>query len=306
MTLAFVFSGQGAQYEKMGSTLYEKYPQVKEIYDRAKDLLGYDILSLTQEQLNQTYYTQPAIFTMSVAITHLFSSHGIQPNIVAGLSLGEYSALVCANTLSFEKALLLLQKRAQFMEQVSQQTVSKMLAVMNMPREELEALCKQVCDTSTYYVAPANYNMPGQIVISGEEKGILLMEQLLTERGMKYLPLSVSGAFHTKLMHEASVLLRPFLEKEVFHEPIIPVICNTYAKDIRSFSIPDVLTKQIENPVYFQDSIQEMIRLGATTFVEIGPKKILSKFIKKIDKNVHVMNVEDVLSFEHAIHALEE
>lgn len=293
MTVAFVFSGQGAQYEGMCEDLYDAYPCVKQVYQQAETLLGYDVLTLSQEKLDRTYYTQVAILTMSTAIARVLDEQGIRPEVVAGLSLGEYSALVCAQSLSFETALLLLQKRGQFMEEASQSVSSKMLAVLTEDRELVETVC-QLVQEQGHYVAPANYNTTGQIVIAGVVEAIDIAHQLLTEKGVKRcIPLVVSGAFHTKLMHDAAEKLVPFIKTVDFERPQFPVISNTYARDMRDMDISQVLIEQIENPVLFEDSIKEMIRLGVDTFVEIGPKKVLSAFIKKVDKSVTTYHVEN-------------
>lgn len=305
MTVGFLFSGQGVQYEGMGVELANTYPIVKETYLKASQQLGYDVLSLTQDQLNQTRYTQVAIFTMSMAIAKLLEQHHINAKMNAGLSLGEYGALVNANVLSFEDGLKLLEKRALFMEEACDENVSGMLAVMNTPKEVVLEVCQLVSDDNEQ-VYPANYNMPGQIVISGHKGAVDKAKDLFVLKGYKKcMPLVVSGAFHTPLMSSAKEKLTPFLEKQVFKPSEKAVIGNLTAQNIsQRDDLSHVLGEQIISPVRFEESIQEMITQGVTTFIEIGPKKVLSKFVQKIDTTVKTYHVEDVQTFKTLLDTL--
>lgn len=305
MTIGFLFSGQGAQYEGMGQQLAQTYPSVAALYDKAKDLLGYDLLTLNQDELNQTAYTQVAIFTLSHAVSTLLKENGVMPSCAAGLSLGEYSALVCAEALTFEEALLLLKQRGELMAQASQSQASKMLAVMNVPRETVEDICATL-RSNGHAIWPANYNMTGQIVVAGSVEGIDVLQETLVSAGFKKnIPLAVSGAFHTALMASAAEQMAPLLEKTSFKPLTIPVIGNTYAKDLSGMNLSDVLVKQIVSPVYFEDSLLEMQRLGVNTFIELGPKKVLSTFVKKTVADAVVYNVEDVETLTHCVNNIE-
>lgn len=298
MTVGFLFSGQGAQYEGMCVELANTYPIIQETYNQAAKQLGYDVLMLTQEQLNQTRYTQVAIFTMSIAISRLLEQHHITSKVSAGLSLGEYSALVNADVLSFEDGLNLLEKRALFMEEACGENVSGMLAVMNTPKEVILEVCQLASDVNEQ-VYPANYNMPDQIVISGHKKAVDTAKELLIEKGYKKcLPLVVSGAFHTPLMNSAKDKLIPFLKEQLFQKGKKAVIGNLTAQNISERTdLSSVLAEQIVSPVRFEESVREMINSGVDTFVEIGPKKVLSKFVQKIDATVKTYHVEDVATF---------
>lgn len=305
MTIGFLFSGQGAQYQGMGTELANVYPIVKETYNKASKQLGYDVLSLSQEQLNQTRYTQVAIFTMSTAIAKLLEQHHIKSTVNTGLSLGEYSALVNANVLTFEEGLRLLEKRALFMEEACSENVSGMLAVMNTPKEVVLEVCQEA-SVDAQHVYPANYNMPGQIVISGHKDAVDKAKVLFVEMGYKKcIPLVVSGAFHTPLMGSAKEKLMPFLQQQIFQKGKKTVIGNLTAKNISERTdLAHVLAEQIVSPVRFEESIQEMIQQGVTTFIEIGPKKVLSKFVQKIDTSVKTYHVEDVATFNDVKDAL--
>ena len=309
MKKAFVFSGQGAQYVGMLKELASAYPVVDQTIQEASQLLGYDIgelLFYDEVKLNQTQFTQPAIFTMEVAILRLLDSLGVTPDVTAGLSLGEYSALVAAKVLNFDEALLLLEKRALFMQEASMTVSSKMYAVLSEDRTLVEQVCHQL-QNQHLYVAPANYNMPGQIVIAGKTEACDMAAKLLTEAGVKRcVPLAVSGAFHTELMQEAAEKLQPYLQKQNWKEPVIPIISNTYAKDMGEIdlSISTIMEQQMTHPVYFEDSIRYMVTLGVDVFIEIGPKKVLSQFIKKIDKEKQITNVEDEASLQRTIQLL--
>lgn len=305
MTIGFLFSGQGAQYEGMGVELANAYPIVKETYNKASEQLGYDVLSLSQEQLNQTRYTQVAIFTMSIAIAELLEQHNLTSTVNAGLSLGEYSALVNANVLTFEDGIRLLEKRALFMEEACGENVSGMLAVMNTPKEVVLEVCKAASDDAEH-VYPANYNMPGQIVVSGHKNAVDKAKTLFVEKGYKKcIPLVVSGAFHTPLMSSAKEKLMPFLKQQTFQKGKKGVIGNLTAQNISERTdLSQVLAEQIVSPVRFEESIQEMIKQGVTTFIEIGPKKVLSKFVQKIDASIETYHVEDIATFNIVLDAL--
>ena len=297
---AFLFAGQGAQKLGMARDLYDQYPIVKETYDQASRVLGYDLRDLIdqdEEKLNQTRYTQPAILTTSVAIYRLLVEKGLQPDMVAGLSLGEYSALVAAGSLDFEDAVALIAKRGQFMETAAPAGTGKMVAVMNTDVALIEEACEKASDKG--YVKPANYNTPAQIVIGGDVVAVDAAVDYLKEAGAKRLiPLNVSGPFHTALLQPASEKLALELETVDFQEFQIPLVGNTEAKVMEKEQIKSLLARQVMEPVRFYESIDTMKELGLTKVIEIGPGKVLSGFLKKIDKNIEVLAVEDEASLQ--------
>lgn len=295
---AFLFAGQGAQKLGMASDLYEAFPIVREIFDTASRILGYDLRHLIdhdEEKLNQTRYTQPAILTTSIAIYRLLLERGYNADLVAGLSLGEYSALVASEALAFEDAVALVAKRGEFMETAAPAGTGKMIAVMNMDASVIEEACQKASEKGI--VTPANYNTPGQIVIGGEVEAVGQALEFLKEAGAKRLiPLKVSGPFHTALLQPASEKLAVELEKIVFRPFNIPLIGNTEAKVMTESEVKSLLARQVMEPVRFYESIETMKKLGLTEVIEIGPGKVLSGFMKKIDKTIPTTTVEDLAS----------
>lgn len=296
---AFLFAGQGSQTVGMARDLYEYSPIVRETFDRASQILGYDIRDLIDNQedkLHQTRYTQPAILTTSVAIFRLLEEEGIQPDMVAGLSLGEYSALVASGALAFEDAIALIAKRGEYMETAAPAGTGKMVAVLNTDVNLIEEVCSTV---TSGIVSPANYNTPAQIVIGGEVAAVDEAVELLKEAGVKrMIPLNVSGPFHTALLRPASEQLAQALEQVEFADFQVELVGNTEAKVMKKEDIKSLLTRQVMEPVRFYESIATMQEAGVTNFIEIGPGKVLSGFVKKIDKTAHVVAIEDIAGLQ--------
>ncbi|HHV3162262.1 TPA: ACP S-malonyltransferase [Streptococcus agalactiae] len=300
--VAFLFAGQGAQKLGMARDLYETFPIVKETFDKASHVLGYDLRELIDkdlDKLNQTKYTQPAILTTSTAIYRLILKEiGLRPDMVAGLSLGEYSALVASGAIRFEDAVVLVSRRGQLMEAAASAGSGKMVAVLNADRQIIEDACKKASQFGI--VSPANYNTPKQIVIGGESIAVNAAVEELKQQGVKRLiPLNVSGPFHTALLKPASQKLSDVLDKVHFSVSEIPVIGNTEAQIMKKDDIKSLLARQVMEPVRFDESIETMKKMGMTQVVEIGPGKVLSGFLKKIDSSLSVYSVEDKIGFNN-------
>lgn len=300
MKTAFLFSGQGAQKLGMAKDLYDKFDIVRETFDQASQVLGYNLRELIdndETKLNETQYTQPAILTTSVAILRLLSEQGIKPDLVAGLSLGEYSALVASGALDFAEAVALVAKRGQYMTEAAPTGSGKMVAVMNTEAALIEEICEQAAERGI--VSPANYNTPAQIVIGGQAEAVDYAVELLKEAGVKRLiELKVSGPFHTAILKPASEKLAKELEQVNFNSFKLELISNTTAKVMKDSEVKELLTRQVMEPVRFYESIETMKALGVQRFIEVGPGKVLSGFIKKIDKEASFTNVEDLTSFK--------
>lgn len=310
MKIAFLFSGQGAQYVGMGKEIYNEYSEAKEIYDKANEVLGFDLKELCfsgeAEELNKTENTQPAILTTSIAILKVLESKGIKPSVVAGLSLGEYSAHVAAGTISFEDAVSLVKKRGKFMQEAVPQGLGAMTAIIGLSRELIVESCNEASKFGVCEVA--NYNCPGQIVIAGEVKAVEEGGKIALEKGAKRaIPLVVSGPFHTSMLKPASDNLNSELNKIEFKDMKLPIITNVTGESVTSKEeIIELLTKQVMTSVRWEDSVNTMIDDGVDTFIEVGPGKVLSGFIKKIDRKAKVYNVEDLKSLEKTLEAISE
>ncbi|GAB1376918.1 ACP S-malonyltransferase [Lactococcus petauri] len=284
----------------MAKDLYDEFDIVRETFDQASQVLGYNLRELIdndETKLNETQYTQPAILTTSVAILRLLSEQGIKPDLVAGLSLGEYSALVASGALDFAEAVALVAKRGQYMTEAAPTGSGKMVAVMNTEAALIEEICEQAAERGI--VSPANYNTPAQIVIGGQAEAVDYAVELLKEAGVKRLiELKVSGPFHTAILKPASEKLAKELEQVNFNSFKLELISNTTAKVMKDSEVKELLTRQVIEPVRFYESIETMKALGVQRFIEVGPGKVLSGFIKKIDKEASFTNVEDLTSFK--------
>ncbi len=285
---AFVFPGQGAQFVGMGKGLYETSAVAKELFEKANEILGFRITDVmfegTDEDLRQTKVTQPAIFLHSVILAKTMEGE-FKPGMVAGHSLGEFSALVAANALSFEDGLKLVYKRALAMQKACELNPSTMAAVLGLPDEKVEQICASITDE---VVVPANYNCPGQIVISGSNAGIDKACELMKEAGAKRaLKLSVGGAFHSPLMKPAKEELEKAINETEFEAPICPVYQNvTTVGETDPASIKKNLIAQLTAPVKWTQSVENMIADGAAEFIELGPGSVLQGLVKKINREV--------------------
>lgn len=287
---AYVFPGQGAQFVGMGKDLYEQSEIAKKYFEKANEILGFRITDLmfegTDEDLRQTKVTQPAVFLLSV-ISAFVLEDDFNPDMVAGHSLGEFSALVAAQALTFEDGLILVSKRAQAMQKACEMEESTMAAIIGLNDEIVEEVCDSIKDE---IVVPANYNCPGQIVISGTIRGIEKACELLKEKGAKRaLKLSVGGAFHSPLMEPARIELSQAINQTSFSTPICPVYQNVNAyPQTNPENIKQNLIAQLTAPVRWTQTIKNMINDGATEFIELGPGDVLKGLIKKINPNVMV------------------
>ena len=285
---AFVFPGQGAQFSGMGKDLYETSPLAKELFEQANDILGFRITDImfngTDEELRQTKVTQPAVFLHSV-ITALCMGDDFCPDMVAGHSLGEFSAMVASGALSFEDGLKLVYARAMAMQKACEMQPSTMAAIIGLPDETIENICKEITEGGNIVVA-ANYNCPGQVVISGCMEGIRLACEKLTEAGAKRaLPLSVGGAFHSPLMEPAREELAAAIKATEFHTPKCPVYQNVDAlPHTEPTEIKANLIAQLTSPVRWTQSVLHMMADGAEEFTECGPGNVLQGLIRKIKK----------------------
>jgi len=284
---AYVFPGQGAQFVGMGKTLYEDSGLARDMFEKANDILGFRITDLmfsgTDDDLRQTRVTQPAIFLHSVILAATLGD-SFQPDMVAGHSLGEFSALVANKVLSFEDGLRLVAARAQAMQAACEKEPSTMAAILGLDDEKVKAICESINEV----VVPANFNSPGQLVISGSMRGVeIACEQIKAAGARRALPLKVGGAFHSPLMEPARVELSLAIHNTWFNPPICPIYQNATAQRVIDPQvIKENLIAQLTAPVLWTQLVQQMILDGATSFIEVGPGNVLQGLISKIDKEV--------------------
>lgn len=296
MKIAFVFPGQGSQYVGMGKDIYEHYPVAKEVFQQASDALGYDVADLCfngpVEELNRTFRTQPCILTVSSALNSVLKEKGIQPSVVAGHSLGEYSALVAAEVISLKDSVSLTEKRGRFMQEAVPEGKGLMAAILGLDREKVDEICNSLISG---YAAAANYNCPGQIVIAGEKTAVEEAMELCKSAGAKRaIALTVSVPSHCKLMNGASERLGELLGTIELKDPFIPLVNNADAKFLETAEeIKPSLIRQLNSPLLWEDSIKAIYASGIDTFIEVGPGKVLTGLIKRIVPEAKILNFED-------------
>ncbi|NHM29760.1 ACP S-malonyltransferase [Neobacillus terrae] len=309
--IAFLFPGQGSQTVGMGKSLADQNTKVTEAFNQADEKLGFSLSRLIfegpQEELTLTVNAQPALLTTSIAILNYFQESGIKADYVAGHSLGEYTALVAAGSLSFQEAVYTVRKRGELMEKAVPNGEGTMAAVLGMDKNLLTEVTQAVTDEGNP-VQLANLNCPGQIVISGSRRGVELAGEKAKEAGAKrVIPLEVSGPFHSSLMKPAAEELSSVLDNINVKNAIIPVIANVTAEPMTdSADIKEKLIEQLYSPVLWEDTVRKMIALGVDTFIEIGPGKVLSGLVKKVDRSAKTYSVSDAETGKAVMEALKE
>ncbi|PRP54882.1 ACP S-malonyltransferase [Bacillus halotolerans] len=309
--IAFLFPGQGSQFIGMGKELYEQVPAAKRLFDEADETLETKLSSLIFEgdakELTLTYNAQPALLTTSIAVLEKFKESGITPDFTAGHSLGEYSALVAAGAMSFKDSVYTVRKRGEFMNEAVPAGEGAMAAILGMDADTLKQVTDKVTEDG-HLVQLANLNCPGQIVISGTAKGVELASEQAKENGAKRaIPLDVSGPFHSELMKPAADKLKEVLDSCELKDADVPVISNVSADVMTDKAdIKEKLIEQLYSPVRFEETVNKLIAEGVTTFIEIGPGKVLSGLVKKVNRRLKTIAVSDPETIELAIQTLKE
>ncbi len=306
--IAFVFPGQGSQYVGMGKEISENYSEAKAIFNVANQVLGRNISEVCfngpEELLKDTRNAQPAILTVSIGILQALKVEGVKPDFTAGHSLGEYSALVASGVLEFEDAIGLVQERAELMADADPDNAGTMAAVLGLDRDTLTACLKQAKEAGL--VEAANFNCPGQIVISGAKSGISKVQEGVVNKGGKFIPLKVSGPFHSSFMKPAAEAFKARLQSIAWKEPVVPVIANVSARPYLREDIIENLYSQIYSSVLWEDTVNFLHQNGVEIFIEIGPGKVLSGLIKKTIKGAIIANCEDIASVKKVLEILKE
>ncbi len=303
--IAFLFAGQGAQKIGMGKDITQHYTEADDIFNTASEVLGFDtkkmIFDGDEETLKITANTQPEILIMSIACYEVLKSKGLKPDVAAGLSLGEYSAHVAAGTFSFSDAVKLVRKRGEFMQEAVPLGVGTMAAIIGLDSQQVTQCCELASDIGV--VEPANFNCPGQIVIAGEIKAVEKACNIAKNKGAKRaIVLPVSAPFHCSMLRAAGEKLAKELEKIKINSMNIPVIANVNAEYIKSKEeVKELLIEQVSNCVKWENTLKKMINDGVNTFIEVGPGRALSGFVKKVDKTVKIYNVEDINSLNKTL-----
>jgi [acyl-carrier-protein] S-malonyltransferase len=291
--IAFIFPGQGSQFVGMGKDLYEGNPKIRGLYEHANQVLDFDLMEISfqgpETTLKQTRYTQPAIFVHSYAIAMMLRDKGIQPAAVAGHSLGEFSALTFAGSFSFEDGLKIVQERGRLMQLAGKENPGSMAAIIGLSAEVVKKICQDVQKNGP--VQPANYNSPVQVVVSGSKSGVSRVMELAKERGAKrVVELSVSGAFHSPFMSEIADAFQEVLDHVTVNVPELPVYANVTAEAVSDpQEIKRLLCQQLIHSVRWVETVQNMVRIGVNQFVEVGPGKVLSGLVKRIDPDIKVV-----------------
>lgn len=306
--IAFLYPGQGSQYLGMGKELYENFPEARKVFDQADQVLGKPLREICfngpEPVLKDTRNAQPAILTTSVAVNQILKAAGVKPDFVAGHSLGEYSALVATQAISFASALKLVAERSRLMAEADPNHNGTMAAIIGLNRSVL-ADCLQTA-SHLGAVEAANFNCPGQIVISGTKTGVAKMEELVAAKGGKFIPLAVSGPFHSSFMKVAAERFRPVLEQTEWQQPEVTIIANVNARPVSKEAIVDSLYRQLFSSVLWEDTLNYLSGCGVNLFLEVGPGRVLSGLVKKTLKGVKVYNCEDLESVKKALAILKE